>query len=361
MKQVIVSPYIVACFFDRRIVTVLYKMLRTVLFFLPPETSHRLVLTMLKWWYKCPLFYRHAIRRSPSKPVCLAGLTLGNPVGLAGGFDKNGDYIDALFALGFGFIELGTVTPLPQLGNLKPRLFRLVSHEALINRMGFNNKGVDYLVTKLKEPRMSKGVIGVNVGKNKLTPNDEAAEDYKICIRKVYPYADYVTVNISSPNTPGLRDLQRSDQLSHLLKELSHCRQQLIQRYQRKLPFFLKITVDIVQEELALITQLVRLHGFDGIISTNTTIDRSLVQGDRYANELGGLSGKPLTRSSVVQMQRLTELTQGNLVLIGVGGIFNASDAQAQKKAGASCVQIYSSFIYRGPGVVRKIARGFYD
>ncbi len=337
-----------------------YAVIRRVLFCFPTELSHGFVLTILKWWFKCPLFFRYANKRVVTKPLQVAGLTVRNPVGLAGGFDKNGDYIDALFGLGFGFIELGTVTPLAQAGNPKPRLFRLSSHEALINRMGFNNKGVDYLVRKLKTPRLSQGVIGVNVGKNKATPNENAADDYKTCITKVYPYADYITVNISSPNTPGLRDLQRADELGLLLKELNDCRQQLIKQHQKRLPFFLKITVDVNNDELSLIVDQVKRYQFDGIISSNTTLDRASVRGHCHADEQGGLSGKPLTRPSALQMHRLAELAADKLSLIGVGGISSIEDALEQKKAGACCVQIYSSLIFRGPGVIAKIAKGFF-
>ena len=213
----------------------------------------------------------------------------------------------------------------------KPRLFRLSNRKALINRMGFNNKGVDYLVRKLKAPRMSEGVIGVNVGKNKTTPNERAADDYKTCITKVYPYADYITVNISSPNTPGLRDLQRADELGLLLKELNDCRQQLINQH-RQTALFLKITVDVSNDELSVIVDQVKRYQFDGIISSNTTLERALVKGHRNADEQGGVSGKPLTRPSILQMRRLSESAADGMSLIGVGGISSLEDALEQKK-----------------------------
>jgi dihydroorotate dehydrogenase len=333
----------------------LYKFFRSILFWLPAEFSHLLSLTLLKWFYKMPCQLNRALKKAPHKPVKVAGLVFKNPVGLAGGFDKNGDYIEALFALGFGFIELGTVTPLPQKGNSKPRLFRLVKQSALINRMGFNNKGVDYLVSRLQKLKHRCGVIGVNIGKNKSTLMENSASDYIICMNKVYPYADYITINISSPNTPGLRSLQLGDALSDLLSELDQARQKLIQSFNKRIPLFLKITVDLNDEDLIGIVSLIQQYHLDGIITSNTTLQRDAVATSRYAKQAGGLSGQPLSSRAERHMALLNDKTGVDVALIGVGGIMSSNEAIGRFSAGADLIQLYTGLIYSGPQLIRDI------
>jgi dihydroorotate dehydrogenase len=278
-------------------------------------------------------------------------------VGLAAGLDKNGEHIDALAELGFGFIEVGTVTPRPQPGNPKPRLFRLPQHEAIINRMGFNNDGVDKLVENVKRARF-KGVLGINIGKNFDTPIERAVDDYLIGLAKVYPHASYVTVNISSPNTKNLRDLQQSDELEKLLAALKAEQRRLSTEHGRHVPLALKIAPDLVDEQIdAIAEKLVRLE-FDAVIATNTTISRDKVAGHPLAGETGGLSGTPVRDASTAVIRRLAGTLQGKVPIIGVGGIFSATDAREKLAAGASLVQIYTGLIYRGPELVREICDG---
>jgi dihydroorotate dehydrogenase len=276
------------------------------------------------------------------------GIDFPNPVGLAAGLDKNGEHIDALGALGFGFIEVGTVTPRPQPGNPKPRLFRLPRREAIINRMGFNNDGVDALVRNVEGARW-RGVLGINIGRNKDTPNERAADDYLACLGRVYPLASYVTVNVSSPNTPGLRDLQEGDSLQRLIAVLVESREQLATRHGARKPILLKIAPDLDDAGMDGVAAAVAGSGIDGLICTNTTIDRAGVAGELHADEAGGLSGKPLFDPSTEVLRGMARRLGANMPLVGVGGISSGSDAADKLAAGATLVQIYSGLVFRGP------------
>lgn len=332
-----------------------YSILRRCLFALPPERAHAWALQVLKWYYTPKRV--QAIRAAlPQHPVTLAGLTLDNPIGLAAGFDKNGDYIDALFGLGFGFIEVGTVTPKPQPGNPEPRLFRLSAANALINRMGFNNSGVKHLVTQLRQ-RQVPGVIGVNIGKNKSTPLSQAAEDYVACLAQVYPYADYITINISSPNTPELRQLQGADYLPALLETLSTHRQELEKTQGRHVPLFVKLSADLDNTALATTVKIIMNSDIEGIIATNTSTDRVAVAHLPHAFEQGGLSGQPIFERSTRIIEQIAQLTQGRLPIIGVGGILSEADARAKFNAGATAVQVYTGLIYQGPHFIQSLLK----
>ncbi len=334
----------------------LYQLIRPILFHLDPETAHHLGLKALSFAAKLgPL--NPLAQTLAAHPRTVMGLQFPNAVGLAAGMDKNGDCIEGMAALGFGFLELGTVTPLAQLGNPKPRMFRLVGHQAIINRLGFNNKGVDYLIEQVKV-RRSQIRLGINIGKNLNTAVENALDDYLIGLRKVYPHADYITVNISSPNTPGLRKLQTAEYLGGLLAGLKLEREKLTQVHGRHVPLAVKIAPDLEEGEIApLVEQLVK-HKVDAVIATNTTLSRSVVAGSPHAAEAGGLSGRPLFELSTEIVARLAGVLQGELPIIACGGIFGAKDARAKIEAGASLVQIYSGFIYRGPGLVKEIAEG---
>lgn len=326
-----------------------YEILRKFLFSFEPETAHSLSLAALKWLQRCGF-------KLPQKqiPRSVMGLQFPNPVGLAAGLDKNGDYIDALAALGFGFIEIGTITPRPQPGNPKPRLFRLPQAHALINRMGFNNKGVDYLVAQVKKAKFS-GILGINIGKNFDTPLEQAVDDYCFCLQRVYPYASYVVINISSPNTPGLRDLQFAAQLDELLVKLKQEQQQLAQQHNKLVPLVVKISPDLSDAEIETIADVLLRNKVEGVIATNTTLAREGVEGLEHATEQGGLSGKPVKDKSTRVIKKLSQHLQGKLPIIGVGGIESAADASEKLAAGASLVQIYTGFIYQGPGLIRQI------
>lgn len=331
----------------------MYSLLKPLLFRLNPEVAHRLSLKLLR--YGLPLFWAKKMQNSvPSAPCSQWGLHFPNPVGLAAGLDKDGECIDAWLALGFGFVEVGTVTPKPQPGNPRPRLFRLEAEQALINRMGFNNKGVDHLVTRLKQRKL-EGIVGVNIGKNKETPLVQAVEDYRYCLEKVYPLADYITLNISSPNTPGLRELQQQQYLEDLLKALKTRQAQLARQHQRLVPLLVKISPDLSPEELYALADLLLRYEIEGVIATNTTLDRTGVRGSKYSTEQGGLSGKPLALKSTVMIKLLHEYCGSRLPIVGVGGILSAQDAQEKFKAGVSLVQLYTGFIYRGPELIREI------
>jgi len=332
----------------------LYELTRPVLFRFDPETAHILGLNALSLAARLgPL--NPLAQTLPARPRTVMGLEFPNAVGLAAGLDKNGDCIEGMAALGFGFLEIGTVTPKPQPGNPKPRLFRLVEQQALINRLGFNNKGVDYLVERVKA-RHSRVLLGINIGKNLTTAVDNALDDYLAGLRKVYPHADYVTVNISSPNTPGLRKLQTAEYLGELLGGLAVEREKLEQEQGRRVPLAVKIAPDLEPEEIGpLVEQLVR-NKADAVIATNTTLSRVGVEASPYASEAGGLSGRPLLARSTETVARLADALKGELPIIACGGIFSAEDAQAKIDAGASLVQIYSGFIYRGPALVKEIA-----
>jgi dihydroorotate dehydrogenase len=328
----------------------LYRLLRPALFRLDPETAHRLSLSSLSLAARLgPL--NPLRQRLPGNERRVMGLRFPNPIGLAAGLDKDGDHIDGLAALGFGFIELGTVTPRPQPGNPKPRLFRLPEAEALINRMGFNNKGVGHLVERVRQARF-QGIIGINIGKNLLTPIDRALDDYIAGLRTVYPYAGYVAVNISSPNTPGLRDLQHGAGLDRLLAGLMAERLALADEHRRHVPIAVKIAPDLETEELRQLASALRRHHIDAVIATNTTSSRTGVAGLPQAEEAGGLSGHPLMEPSTEVVGRLAELLGGEVPIIACGGILSGEDAERKIAAGASLVQIYSGLIYRGPGLI---------
>lgn len=284
------------------------------------------------------------------------GLTFKNPVGLAAGLDKNGECIDAFGAMGFGFVEVGTVTPRPQAGNDKPRLFRLVEAEGIINRMGFNNLGVDNLIENVKRSNYD-GILGINIGKNKDTPIEKGAEDYLICMEKVYQYAGYIAVNISSPNTPGLRSLQYGEALDELLAELKTKQAELEQKHGKYVPLALKIAPDLSDDEISQICESLIKNKIDGVIATNTTLDRSIVEGMKHADEAGGLSGRPVQSRSTEVVRKLHEELGDKLPIIGVGGVDSYVAAKEKMMAGAKLVQVYSGFIYKGPSLVSDIVK----
>jgi len=332
-----------------------YYPIRTLLFQLDPETAHCWTLQLLRSMAALPL---SGLLTSdvPSAPRQVMGIDFPNPVGLAAGLDKNGECIGAWAALGFGFVEIGTVTPRPQPGNPKPRMFRLPKAQALINRMGFNNKGVDYLVEQVRQAQF-KGVLGINIGKNADTPVAQAADDYLIGLRKVYPWARYVTVNISSPNTPGLRDLQYGAALDQLLAALKAEQQRLADSYGRYVPLAVKIAPDIADADVPTVGRALVRHGIDAVIATNTTFSRAGVEGLPHADEAGGLSGAPLRDRSTAVVRQLAEVVEGALPIIASGGILSGADAAAKIAAGASLVQIYTGFIYRGPTLIREAVK----
>jgi dihydroorotate dehydrogenase len=296
----------------------------------------------------------------PAAPVCqprqVMGITFPNAVGLAAGLDKNGAVIDGMAALGFGFIEIGTITPRPQPGNPKPRLFRVKEAQGIVNRFGFNNLGVDNLIENVKTANY-KGVLGINIGKNFDTPNERAVDDYLICMRKVYAYASYITVNISSPNTKNLRALQEKEALSDLLATLKQEQLTLAQTHGRYVPVALKIAPDLELGQVNEIADLLMAHKIDAVIATNTTLARDMVQGMTNANEAGGLSGAPVREKSTLVIQQLSQRLQGALPIIGVGGILSGADAVEKIAAGASLVQVYSGLIYKGPKLVHDICK----
>ncbi|MFC3914066.1 quinone-dependent dihydroorotate dehydrogenase [Pseudaeromonas sharmana] len=330
-----------------------YQLARHFLFKLDPEVAHELTIKQLSFLGGTPLdiFFRQKV---PSRPVTVMGLTFDNPVGLAAGLDKDGEAIDAFGAMGFGFIEVGTVTPRPQPGNDKPRLFRVIPAEGIINRMGFNNKGVDHLVEQLKKTRY-QGVIGVNIGKNKDTPLEEGKNDYLACMDKVYPYAGYIAINISSPNTPGLRQLQYGAALDELLAALKLRQGELAQLHGKYVPLAVKIAPDMSDDELADVANTLLKNQIDGVIATNTTLDREMIFDMPHAHETGGLSGKPLQAKSTEFIRKLAGQLKGKMPIIGVGGIDSALAAREKLAAGASLVQVYSGFIYKGPPLVKDI------
>jgi dihydroorotate dehydrogenase len=319
------------------------------------EAAHDLTLPALRRAHALGL--TRCLPKPITAPLEVMGLRFPNPVGLAAGLDKDGRYIDALAALGFGSIEIGTVTPRAQAGNPKPRMFRLPAANAIINRMGFNNGGVDAFVANVQASHFfqnKEGILGLNIGKNADTPIDKAADDYLYCLQKVYPYASYVTVNISSPNTKNLRQLQGGDELDHLLAALKQAQQKLADQHRRYVPLVLKIAPDLDAEQGKAIAAALLRHQVDGVIATNTTISRNAVQGLPHAEETGGLSGAPVFELSN-QVIRILKAELGDAVpIIGVGGILSRSDALVKKQAGASLVQLYSGLIYKGPALVRE-------
>ncbi|PKG84689.1 dihydroorotate dehydrogenase (quinone) [Colwellia sp. 75C3] len=333
-----------------------YPAIRKVLFQFDAETIHELTIKGLKSTGKSPLnvFYKQQVQ---DKPVTVMGINFPNPVGLAAGLDKNGECINAFAAMGFGFVEVGTITPRPQPGNDKPRIFRLPSANAVINRMGFNNKGVDYLVSQVQAANF-KGVLGINIGKNKDTPDENAKDDYIHCMRKVYDLATYITVNISSPNTPGLRSLQYGDALDELLSALKAEQGILTEKYGKYIPLAVKIAPDLNEEEVKSIAKSLIDNGIDGVIATNTTLSREGVEGLEFGDEQGGLSGQPVKEKSTLVIKLLSEALDNKLPIIGVGGIASSDDANEKLQAGASLVQVYTGFIYQGPPLVKEIVNG---
>lgn len=332
-----------------------YSAIRKVFFKFDPEAIHELTIKGFKATGATPLniLYKQTV---PNKPVEVMGIKFPNPVGLAAGLDKNGECIKAFEALGFGFIEVGTVTPRPQPGNDKPRIFRLPEANAIINRMGFNNKGVDYLVDQVIKANYS-GVLGINIGKNKDTPDENAKDDYIHCMRKVYDYATYITVNISSPNTPGLRSLQYGDALNELLSALKAEQTTLAEQYGKYVPVAVKIAPDLNAEEVTSIAECLIANNIDGVIATNTTLARDKVSHLPFGNEQGGLSGAPVKDKSTEIIQMLAKALDNKLPIIGVGGIASGADAQEKIAAGAKLVQVYTGFIYQGPQLIKEIVQ----
>ncbi len=330
-----------------------YALLRPAIFALDPETAHELTITALS---KAGHLAGLGSCKSKGKPVEVMGLTFPNAVGLAAGLDKNGEAIDGLAALGFGFIEIGTVTPRPQPGNPRPRLFRLPEAQGIINRMGFNNHGVDALIENVKRAKY-RGILGINIGKNATTPIENAADDYLKCLDAVYAHASYVTVNISSPNTKNLRDLQSAEALGALLSALKTRQAELAQTHGRHVPIALKIAPDLDNEQISEIADLLRRHKIEAVIATNTTLARDQVAHLKYGNETGGLSGAPVREKSTAVIRQLAAALQGEVPIIGVGGILRGADAKDKIDAGASLVQLYSGLIYQGPGLVGECVR----
>ena len=333
----------------------LYSLARPLLFSLDPEKAHDLALTALRFAASAGL--TRLLPQPAPDPRTVMGLTFPNPVGLAAGLDKDGAYIDGLAALGFGFIEIGTVTPRAQPGNPKPRMFRLPEGQALINRMGFNNGGVDAFVRNVQASRFyqeRQGILGLNIGKNADTPIERATDDYLHCLDKVYPYAAYVTVNISSPNTKNLRQLQEASELDALLSSLKQAQSRLADTHGRYVPLVLKIAPDLDNEQIDTIARALLRHRIDGVIASNTTITRDAVKGLAHADESGGLSGAPVRDLSTRVIRALHQTFRGEIPIIGVGGILNGSDAREKMTAGASLLQLYTGLIYRGPTLIRE-------
>ena len=331
----------------------MYSLLRPLLFNLDPETAHHATLDALKTAHS---FGMLCAKHTSENPRTVMGLVFPNPLGLAAGLDKNGAYIDALAALGFGFIEIGTVTPRPQPGNPKPRMFRLPEAKAIINRMGFNNLGVDALIENVKRAKF-RGILGINIGKNFDTPIEKAASDYLIGLRKVYTHASYVTINISSPNTKNLRQLQGGDELDSLLEQLKAEQEILANLHGKYVPLAVKIAPDLDHEQIRQIALLLTRHRIDGVIATNTTLSREGVENLPHGNEAGGLSGLPVREKSTAVIRQLAAALEGALPIIGVGGILSGADAVEKIQAGAALVQIYSGMIYRGPDLVSEVIK----
>ncbi|MGX5173588.1 quinone-dependent dihydroorotate dehydrogenase [Aliikangiella sp. IMCC44653] len=333
----------------------LYPLVRFILFRMDPERTHDLTLKWLKRIEKSP-FRWMITQKVVDNPVEIFGIKFPNKLGLAAGLDKNGMCIDAFAALGFGHIEVGTVTPRPQPGNPKPRLFRVTQANGLINRFGFNNDGVDQLIENIKSAKYT-GVLGINIGKNFDTPVEQATQDYLICMEKVYPYASYITVNISSPNTANLRQLQFGEALDELISAIKQKQAELSESFKRRIPVLIKIAPDLTEAEVISLAKTFKKHCVDGVIATNTTASREQVQGLKHAHEQGGLSGAPVFEQSTKILKLLVEQVDGQFPIIGVGGIDSIETAQAKLDAGAELIQIYSGFIYKGPSLISKLAK----
>lgn len=328
----------------------LYPLIREALFQFDPELSHLFsmqAIAMLNRLHFLP-------DKLPVFPVRAMGLEFPNPIGLAAGLDKNAEYIEGLAQLGFGFIEVGTVTPRPQSGNPKPRIFRLPKQQAVINRLGFNNKGVDYLIERLQKTKFD-GILGINIGKQATTPIAEAVDDYLYCLRKVYQYASYIVVNVSSPNTPNLRQLQLGELLESLLVALKQTQLGLANQYGIYKPIVIKLSPDLEDQEIKIIAQQIKRSQLDGIIATNTTINHESLEANKHIQQTGGLSGLPLKKYSLRVLKILQAELQDSLPIIGVGGIMNGQDGVERIQAGASLLQIYTGFIYRGPALITEL------
>jgi len=339
-----------------------YALTRPFLFGMDAEAAHELTMDMLARGQRTPLQWAWC-NETVNDPITLAGLKFPNRVGMAAGLDKNARCIDALGAMGFGFVEVGTVTPKAQPGNPKPRMFRLPEARALINRLGFNNEGLDAFLRNVQQAQFRKQnrqhpmLLGLNIGKNATTPIENATSDYLICLEGVYPHADYVTVNISSPNTQNLRALQSDAALDALLGAIAERRETLAAQHQRRVPVFVKIAPDLDEAQVAVIAATLQRHGMDGVIATNTTISRAAVQGMCHAEETGGLSGTPVLEASNQVIRQLRATLGSGFPIIGVGGIMSADDAVSKIRAGADVVQIYTGLIYEGPALVVKAAK----
>ena len=329
-----------------------YPVMKPWLFRLDAETAHTLTVKMMVIAHKLGML--KSVVTTPQQPRNVMGLTFPNALGLAAGMDKSASAVEAWGAIGFGSIEVGTLTPRPQPGNPKPRLFRLPEHEALINRMGFNNPGIHSAVKKLRH-RRTKAIVGVNIGKNFDTPNEKAVDDYLICLKAAYPVADYVAVNISSPNTKGLRDLQAEGAVRELISALKKEQAALKQEHGKTVPLLVKIAPDLNDMQIEALARVFNEQNIDGVIATNTTIDREAVAGHALAQETGGLSGAPVRDRSNLVLQAFRMLLKEQMPIIGVGGILNGADAAEKLKAGAALVQVYSGLVYRGPGLVRDV------
>jgi dihydroorotate dehydrogenase len=327
----------------------LYGLARPLLFSLDPETAHKVALGVAALL---------PVASIPARPVRAMGLEFPNPVGLAAGLDKDAAHIDAFARMGFGFIEVGTVTPRPQPGNPKPRLFRIPEKEALVNRFGFNNAGVHAFVESIERTQW-RGVLGANIGKNADTPPERAVDDYVLCLQQVYRVASYVTINVSSPNTAGLRALQEKDSLETLLGALTSARETLAKKHGKRVPLVLKISPDLVREQIAAIAESVRRHRLEGVIATNTSISRDGVKGLPHAEEAGGLSGRPIRNRATTVLKLLKEMLPADVTLIGAGGILSGGDAAEKFAAGADLVQLYTGLIYRGPNLVGECASAY--
>lgn len=334
----------------------LYGLARPLLFLLDPETAHELTLPSVKLLQRigCAGLPGRAIAGAP---VRVMGLEFPNPLGLAAGLDKHGEFIDALAAFGFGFLEIGGVTPRPQPGNPRPRVFRIPEREAIINRLGFNSVGIDRFVENVRHARYD-GILGVNLGKNRDTPLERTADDYVACLEKVYPLASYATVNVSSPNTKNLRQLQQAGELGAILAQVSQARDRLARAHKRRLPLAVKIAPDLDDEQIAGIAEVLVEFGIDAVIATNTTISRVGVNGLPHGDEEGGLSGAPLRTASTAVIRKLATALKGRVPIIGSGGIMSATDAREKLDAGATLLQLYTGLVYRGPGLVREIVAG---
>lgn len=328
----------------------MYELIRPLVFKIDPEQAHHLALNALKHAQKLGLL---PIVPADVRPTKLMGLDLPNPVGLAAGLDKNGECIQGLAALGFGFVEIGTVTPRPQDGNPKPRLFRVPEHQGVINRMGFNNLGIDNLIANVQKAEFT-GVLGINIGKNATTPIEQAADDYLICLEKAYAHASYITVNISSPNTKNLRDLQQGDELTKLLSSLKNRQAQLHTQHGKYVPLAVKIAPDLDAQQIEEIAQIVLQTEIDGVIATNTTIDKSALGASPLAQEQGGLSGAPVREKSNAVLSALVAQLGDKVPVVGAGGILSGSHAKEKLDLGATAVQVYSGMVYRGTDLVRE-------